>query len=699
MATGEIHEKLVLDDSFSAAFTKFIEMGQDAAGATDLAKRALGNYQSVLSSTDRRLISTRSRLSALEGQQRELIDAGQENSKELQKLAAQSDQLSKSIRSLEQQYQELNEQARSAEKLAKAMENSFRAEEEAGEVLASSLRRLAGGYAAMHGVSRLVDLATETSDLSARLAGLEGQLQNVAGAEDAVWQSAQRARSAYQDTARLVAQVGSMAGSAFHNDLNEVIAFSELVNKSLRVSGASGASAQAALTQLTQGLASGVLRGDELNSVMEQAPFIAQKIAEYMQINIGQLREVASEGAVTADVVRNAMFAASDEIEQRFEDLPTTWADVWTSASNLALRALDPVLSGINWMAGHLEIIGPLVLSVGGTFAVFLTAANAAKIAAGATTICKAAVEFLRLGYLALSGSAEAAAVSQSMFNTAALANPAVWVAGGVMLLVGALYGGVAAYNALTDSSVSATGMIAGSALWLGALVLNGVILPVYNGAATLANFVGNVFNDPISAVKVLFLDMGITVLQIIQNVVSGIEGLVNLIPGVEVSLTSGVDRWVGDLRRQREEIQQASGYTEYMPLLENFSLGSAYQTGYDWGADLAAKLRPGGSGTDFSDFDFSAADYQALDNIENDVARIRKNTDLTKEDLRWMIDAAERRYVNRINLTTAAPVITVNGQNTGNTAADRRSLAEALRDILLEELAGGPSVPNGAVP
>ena len=158
-----------------------------------------------------------------------------------------------------------------------------------------------------------------------------------------------------------------MAGSAFGNT-KEIVQFAEQLNKQLALSGASGQAAQAAILQMEQGLASGVLRGDELNSVMEQAPAIARAIADYLQVDMGKLREMGAQGQITAAIVKNAMFAAAAETNAEFAKTPMTWAQVWTVASNAAIRALDPLLAAINWVANNIQTVVPIVISLGTAF-------------------------------------------------------------------------------------------------------------------------------------------------------------------------------------------------------------------------------------------------------------------------------------------------------------------------------------------
>lgn len=165
--------------------------------------------------------------------------------------------------------------------------------------LMSTIKNLASAYLGFQGVKKMVELSDATTSITARLDMMNDGLQTTAELNDMIFQSAQRSRGSYLETANLVTQLGSMAGDAFSSS-QEIVAFAELLNKQLVISGANGASASAAIFQLQQALASGVLRGEELNSVLEQAPVITQTIADYLGVSIGELRELGSEGAITA---------------------------------------------------------------------------------------------------------------------------------------------------------------------------------------------------------------------------------------------------------------------------------------------------------------------------------------------------------------------------------------------------------------
>lgn len=566
-------------------------------------------------------------------------------------------------------YLRYGEQAAGVTKEAQRATESYSQSQKAAaastNTLTNSVRNLLGAFAGMQAVRWLVNTSDQLTSINARLQLMTGSAEAAAAAQEKIYQAAMRSRGAYADMADFVSQLGMTAGNAFR-DTNELIAFAEQIQKQLAISGASGESAQAALVQLTQGLSSDALRGEELNSVLGQTPLIAKTIADYMGVTIGEMRELASEGKVTADVVKNAILGATAETNAQFEQMPMTWAQVWTMAQNIAIRALDPVLQAISWLANNIETVGPIVLSLGAAFAVFLLAANWTNICAAATTGLTNAQKML-------------GAVMATTWGP-----PLIIIA----LVIGAIYAATAAVNNFAGTSVSATGIIAGTFLSLFALLANGAIF-IMNGFSDLGNFIGNVFNNPVAAVKVLFWDMATNILGLISNVAHGIESLVNAIPGVQVSITAGIDSLYNKAKSAAQTAKDESGWVEYFKHQDYIDLTGAFKTGYNWGANLFSGSSAGG-------YDLSAAytPYNEisgqLDDISGSVGSIEKSVKMTDEDIKSLVDVAERRYVNNVNLTAQTPVITVNGQNTGHTAADRQNLANAIRDILIEQRASG---------
>lgn len=650
---AKIQETLVLQDRFSSTFSSYLKYAQKAAVATGVLRTsANGDFSKVVDA----IVNVNSSLADMARAQTDVAKSMQEQKDTLGELASAA-----------------TKAAEAAQKATTANRDHKKSTDEAkksADQLTQSLKSLVASYISIQGLKKAVDLSDSLVSMRARLDRMNDGLQTTQELETMIYQSAQRSRGSFTDTMGLVSQLGTMAGDAFSSS-KEIVQFAEQLNKQLALSGASGSSAQAAILQLEQGLASGVLRGDELNSVMEQAPALAKSIADYMQVSVGQLREMGSQGQITADIVKNALFDAAQKTNEEFEKTPMTWAQVWTVASNTAVRALDPLLTAINWVANNLDVAIPLVVSLGAAFGVLLIAANWTNI---------------------LATSTKTAASMQAFYNAVMAANPIALTAAAVLVLVAAFYAGIAAVNHFAGTSISATGIITGAFATLGAFVFNGVLVPLQNGFAAFVNFLANIFTNHLAAVKIAFYDMAITVMQYLQNIAQGLEGLLNKIPGVTVDLTSGVNATVTKLQRDRHYEKWASGYTEVVKPWENFDLGKAYNAGHDWGANLnLSTVMGGGSGS--LEIPQAADVKDLLGNIDKNTGKIAKTVDLSDEQIKMLVDVAERKYVNNVNLTSQTPMITVQGQNTGSTEKDARNLADTLRDVLVDLMNAGSTV------
>ena len=588
---AQIREELILYDSFTNTFTKYIQYGQQAAGVTNTAKQATN-----------------------------------------------------------------------------AFTQSQRTASNATGGLTQSIKGLVGAYAGLRGIRKLLDLSDTITSTTARLDMMNDGLQTTAELNQMIFESAQRSRGAYAQTASFVAKLGNLAGDAFSSN-REIIDFAEQINKQITLSGASSTEASAAIYQLTQALSAGALRGEELNSVMEQTPMIAKTIADYMGVTTGEMRELASEGKITADVVKNAMFAAAEETNAKFEQMPMTWGQVWTQFQNIAIQALQPVLQAISWLAQNLDIVGPIVLGVGAAFAIFKVAANWTNICTKATAALTAAQTVLKT----VMGSTWAKVL---LVITAAVA---------------AVYLIVAVINKVTGSTISATGIITGAISVALAFVGNmfitviniiiGAFAFVYNIIADVANLVGNVFIDPLGTAARLFIDFADVVLGVLQGIASAID----FIFGSDWSQT--IQGWRNDMKawatdtfgESKEFVAKLNAEDLY---LDQLDYGEAWNSGYNWGANLF-------SSNSNADNPFQSPDYTPyMEETSQNVKDIKSSVSATEEDIQSLVDVAERRYVNNINLTAQTPVITINGANTGHTAADRQNLANTIRDILVEQVA-----------
>lgn len=626
---AKITETLVLVDQFSRSFSSYLRQSRMARAATSQTTQA----------------------AKMSGQEYKNLSAA---------LAEASSSAGKTTR----RQRDLND----AQKNGQAAANG----------LTGAIKRLVGAFVGVQGLRTLAGLSDSLSSTRSRLTQVAQELGTVGDFNEQVYQSAMRSGAAYQEMASFIAQVGSMAGDAFSSG-EELVAFAEQINKQLTISGATGESASAALFQLSQALSSGVLRGDELNSVMEQTPIITQTIAKYLGVSNGQLREMASEGQITADVIKNAMFAATEETNARFEEMPLTWSRVINKAKNLGIQLFSPLINGfgllaekadqaLTWMSENEDMVVAGLAGIG-------TAAAILGVKMAASGLAAAAAWAVPLLPIIAIGAAITAAIVLARKAGADFADIGAFVGG----VFGTLY----------------------------AYAMNQCIVPLQNGFAMFANFFGNVFQDPVAAVKVLIYDMALTCLGYVQSLAQGIENLVNKIPGVSVDLTSGLTAFVNENLRQRQSVIESSGWKEYVKAWDYVDYSQAAASGMQLGARLGAKV----DGFDLGGAISSALDGSAflgggnplqdiagnVDEIKGNTGSIAKSVNMANEDLQSFVDVATRRYVNRINLTSQTPVIHVTGQNTGSTQADAEALARKIAQIIVRQAAAASARPTAA--
>ncbi|WP_367567746.1 tape measure protein [Lacrimispora sp.] len=592
----------------------------------------------------------------------------------------------------------------------------------------SGLTKLIGTVATLATVKKTMDLTDTYTNTAARLKMINDGTQTQLELQNKVFAAADRARGSYTDMASAVAKMNLLAGDSFGSN-DEAIGFTELLQKSLKVSGAGQSEQDSAFLQLTQAMAAGKLQGDEYRSVMENAPMAYQAIVSYMEKTMGvaetDIKELASDGAITADIIKNAMFAASDDINAMFDTMPMTFADAWTKIKNTgnqafggvferlnkmlssemgqtalnnltgiiygAAEACDALLDGLEFISDNLDILGPIILGVAGAWAVY----NATSGIAWLTTL-------KNVGAMALKATAdwaETAAIialiwAQEGFNAALAACPITWIIIGIIAIIAIFYAAVAAVNHFAGTSISATGLIGGAIGVLVAWVSNQLIL-MYNQFAIVANFIGNVFTNPVAAIKVLFYDMAITVLGYMQSIAKGIEGLINAIPGVEIDITSKMDNFIGGLKKKSQDVKDASGWKEYVKTKEFINLDDGFKGGYSLGSgleDKASNLFAGfkpesfGGGGDFSQFATAGNPAVVKGNGQGGAVKVEN-----KEDIEWMRKLAERDYVARIAQNTLAPNIKVEFTGPITKEADVDGVAAHLGDILKEQIATAP--------
>ena len=544
--------------------------------------------------------------------------------------------------------------------------------------LMQTIKGAVAAYATIQTLSTALNLSDQLTSTTARLNLMNDGLQTTQDLQNMIYLSAERARGSYQATADAVSKLGLMAGDAFGSS-EEIIAFMEQVNKQFTIAGTEAAGIDAAMLQLTQAMGSGVLRGEEYNSILEQAPNIIQAIADYMEVPKGQLKDMAAEGQITAEIVKNAMFAAADDTNAKFESMPKTFSQIWTSFQNTALMAFQPVLQRMNEIANSeafqefvnnaieglsmvagiaLEIfdllvgvagavadnwswLSPIIYGVAAALAVYygwLLLTKGAEMAMAAVHgIVAVAKGIMAAATMLVTGATWAETTAQYGLNAAMYACPIVWIIILIIALIALFYAAVAAVNKFAGTSVSATGIICGAfmvalafignifvALWN--LVVDVFVL-IYNLVATVANFIGNVFTDPIGAVCRLFFDLADTVLGILQALASAIDAIFgsNLAGSVQ-GWRDSLGGWVDDTFGKGEEVMAKMNADDMK--LGRFEYGAAWDAGYSFGEGIDESIANFDPSSLFNTNVPGADDYANLGNYGSGIGGIGSGVD-----------------------------------------------------------------------
>ena len=636
--------------------------------------------------------------------------------------------------------------------------------------LIKKAKGLVAAYLGIQTLGNIINISDQMALTESKLSMINDGLQTNQQLQQMIFQSAQDSRSSYATTADMVARIGNNAKDAFKSN-KELIAFTETLNKKFIIAGATQEEMNSATLQLTQALGSGVLRGEELNAVFEAAPNVIQSIADYMNEPIGKIRQMASDGELTADVVKNAMLSSIDETNKQFDKMPKTWGQIWTTFKNDALMAFQPVLQqinalansdgfnrfisiatqgmyflgdiaaktinliaqGANFISDNWGIIGPIVKGVGIAFGI---AASAVVLYYTALGVMKG-VELISTGIKWLYTAAQAASNIQSWagvkalisyqaaqwgVNTAALAFVGIF-----MLVIAAIYLGVWALNTFAGTSISATGVVAGVFFALGQFLFN-IVAYIWNNFAMLAEFLVNLFIDPVAAIKGLFANMVTNVLDMaisftegwdeaatnlanmfvsaVNTAIGAVNWLIdaiNSIPGIELdhlnevgefkSITSSLKGARSDIQKWAEEGRSENYWTA--PKMEMGSIGGAFNSGYAWGENLEngiGDLFSGKGGNNPTKGIEDALKGAGIGDMADDgkktagnTAKMAKKIDVSSEDLKYLRDIAEQEAINRF--TTAEIKIDMTNNNNINSDMDIDGVVDRLTERVEEEL------------
>lgn len=510
--------------------------------------------------------------------------------------------------------------------------------------LTNTIKRAVAAYISIQSVGKALNISDELVQTTSRLNMMNDGVQTTAELVNMVYAAAQDARGSFSQMADVVARFGNNAKDAFSSS-EEVVAFADLIQKQMTIAGASTQEAANAELQLSQALGSGVLRGDELNSIFEQAPNLIQNIADYLDVPIGKIREMAADGELSADVVKAAIFSAADDINSKFNEMPMTWGQIWQSMQNTALIAFQPVLQRLNdlanseafqtfiqgaieamatlanillnifelvgtvggFIADNWSVISPIIYGVIAALAVYaayLGIVKGIEIASAAATAIHSVAMSAKIGVMAaLTGQTMAATAAQMGYNGALYACPVVWIIVLIIALIAVIMAVCSAIAKMTGIANSGFGVITGGVNVviqffknLGLTVAN-IALGIGNAIAALASNMMTAFHNAICSVQSWFYNLLSTALSVIEGICSAL----NKLPFVEFDysgISSAADDYAAkasEAAGNKEDYQSISdafneGFTTFDAFQDGWA-SDAFNAGAAWGDGIADKV------------------------------------------------------------------------------------------------------------
>ena len=766
MAT--IRSSIVVQDMASSVFAKIhSNLTKTTRGFKDLNNemsvaptKAINNAEKLNQSALQTELTYQAELQVLkqvEAEARKIIAAEGTQTAKAQDIIASVREQRTLVQNLKGDYDNVAKSIKNGHDNQEKLNNSINSSNMNGNKFLSTVKNIAIAIGGVSAIKSLVNLSDATTSNRSRLELIVDDNGSVADLENKIFAMSNRTRSDFLATTSVVSKLGILAGDSFKNT-DEIVAFTELMNKNFAISGASIQEQTSAMYQLTQAMAAGKLQGDEFRSIMENAPLLAEAIAEYTGKSKGELKELSSEGLITANVIKNAMFASADQINDRYNKMPMTWGQIWTRIKNVAIKALDPVLvkinelannqqvqelfnmfidgaslaaqailaliEGVSWLVSTLEPFAPMILAVVGAYAAWEIASGIATALLTVQTIAQYALAFATKTKVSADVAATA---SQLGLNTAMLACPATWIAIVIIALIAVL-----TYLWFTNDKVAYAMLYVWDALRLGIMVAGLGIQAVWYGLQLAALFLWLGIQTVVLGLMTAWFGFQtgveavcLGVLSIFQGLYNGIVSIVNAIitvlnkiPGVEIDTVEAAhfaDDFAGKMANNiidrnsklQEMASQMDGTMDQINTIKgkmssdlsasatniqnkaielNTTRQDRVDSRNDWAKGAGDAIKNALNNFSLDPSSFGGDNAGTLGDIAGNTKDIANNTaDITDEDLKYLIDLAERDTINRF--TTVPLTINLTNNNNINGEQDIDGIVDQVTNKLTAKL------------
>lgn len=696
-------------------------------------------------------------LKQVEAEARKIIAAEGTQTARAQDIIASVREQRSLVQSLKGNYDNVAKSIKNGNDNQEKFNNSINTANASSNKLLSTVKSIVLTLGGVTAIKSLVNLSDTVTNNKARLSLVVDDGGSVEELENKIFASADRARADYLNMTSSVSKLSLNAGSAFKSN-DETIAFAELLNKQFAISGAQQQEISSATLQLTQALGSGVLRGEELNAVFEASPNIIQTIADYLEVDIGKIRNMASEGLITANVIKNAMFDSADQINERFNKMPMTWSQIWTKAKNYAVKALDPVLvkinelannqqvqemfnmfidgaslaaqgiltlvEGISWLVSILEPVAPIILGIVAAYVAFNIISG---ITSGILSIMSLVQGIQAAASMMQAGATLSATAAQWGLNSALLACPITWI---VILIIALI--AVLTYLWFTNDKVAYAILYLWDALRLGIMVAGLGIQAVWYGLQLAALFLWLGIQTVVLGLMTAWFGFQtgveavcLGVLSIFQGLYNGIVSIVNAIitvlnkiPGVEIDTVEAAhfaDDFAGKMANNiidrnsklQEMASQMDGTMDQINTIKgkmssdlsasatniqnkaielNTTRQDRVDSRNDWAKGAGDAIKNALNNFSLDPSSFGGDNAGTLGDIAGNTKDIANNTaDITDEDLKYLIDLAERDTINRF--TTVPLTINLTNNNNINGEQDIDGIVDQVTNKLTAKL------------